>query len=57
VVRVLPGLNHLFQTATTGLPTEYGAIDETLAPIALAAISDWITQHAAPAPPSVPPSQ
>ena len=51
VVRVLPGLNHLFQTATTGLPSEYGAIEETMAPAALTAISDWITQHAQAAPP------
>jgi fermentation-respiration switch protein FrsA (DUF1100 family) len=49
-VRVLPGLNHLFQTATTGLPTEYGAIDETMAPAALSAISDWITQRSQAAP-------
>ncbi|NIP92258.1 MAG: alpha/beta hydrolase, partial [Akkermansiaceae bacterium] len=24
-VRSFPGLNHLFQTATTGLPTEYAS--------------------------------
>jgi hypothetical protein len=38
----LPGLNHLFQTAKTGSPAEYGLIDETFAPVALRTISDWI---------------
>jgi pimeloyl-ACP methyl ester carboxylesterase len=50
VVRVLPGLNHLFQTATTGLPAEYGSIEETIAPAALTAVSDWIAQHTQAAP-------
>jgi fermentation-respiration switch protein FrsA (DUF1100 family) len=44
--RELPGLNHLFQTAKTGLPTEYATIDETIAPIALQAIGDWLVAHA-----------
>ena len=39
---VLPSLNHLFQTAETGAPTEYGQIQETFAPVALEAVSDWI---------------
>lgn len=38
----LPGLNHLFQTAPTGSPTEYGTIEETFAPAALQAIGDWL---------------
>lgn len=46
-VKVLPGLNHLFQTATTGLPMEYARIDETIAPAALQAITDWIRAHTA----------
>jgi hypothetical protein len=37
-----PGLNHLFQTATSGAPSEYGAIEETFSPIALNKISEWI---------------
>jgi uncharacterized protein len=41
-VRVLPGLNHFFQHAETGLPTEIPQIGETLAPSALEAIADWI---------------
>jgi uncharacterized protein len=39
----LPGLNHLFQHCKTGLPSEYGIIDETFAPEALKIISDWIS--------------
>jgi fermentation-respiration switch protein FrsA (DUF1100 family) len=38
----LPGLNHLFQTATTGSPSEYALIEETFSPIALTMIADWI---------------
>ncbi len=39
----LPGLNHLFQTAETGLISEYGKIEETFSPTALKIIGDWIT--------------
>lgn len=42
VVKELPKLNHLFQTATTGSSTEYFAIEETMASIALDTVSDWI---------------
>lgn len=38
----LPGLNHLFQHCKTGLPSEYGVIEETFSPEALKTISDWI---------------
>jgi pimeloyl-ACP methyl ester carboxylesterase len=38
----LPGLNHLFQTAKTGVPAEYSTIEETIAPAALTAITDWL---------------
>ncbi len=38
----LPRLNHLFQTADTGAIREYGQIEETFAPSALALISKWI---------------
>ncbi|MFZ1683996.1 MAG: alpha/beta fold hydrolase [Candidatus Zixiibacteriota bacterium] len=41
----LAGLNHLFQTAPTGAPSEYGKIEETISPIALATIGDWIVAH------------
>ena len=41
----LPGLNHLFQTAATGSPAEYGTNTETFAPAALQAIGDWLVAH------------
>jgi pimeloyl-ACP methyl ester carboxylesterase len=44
-VKELPGLNHLFQTANTGGPDEYGTLEETFAPVALQLIGDWIAQH------------
>jgi len=44
----LPGLNHLFQRGPTGSPTEYGGIEETTAPLALNAVSEWVLKHTAP---------
>ena len=41
-VEQLPGLNHLFQTAKTGAPGEYIEIEETISPVALNRISEWI---------------
>ncbi len=41
-VTVLPGLNHLFQTAETGAPSDYARIPETMSPAALNTISRWI---------------
>ncbi len=43
-VRVVrfPGLNHLFQTAKTGLPAEYAVIEQTLAPEVLDTMADWL---------------
>ncbi|MDP4290201.1 MAG: alpha/beta hydrolase, partial [Bacteroidota bacterium] len=38
----IEGVNHLFQHAVTGLPTEYGTIEETFAPEALKAMCDFI---------------
>ena len=46
-VKELPGLNHLFQTAGTGSPDEYGTLEETFAPAALQVVGDWITRHTA----------
>lgn len=40
-----PGLNHLFQTAKSGLPDEYARIEETMAPVALETIAAWILRH------------
>jgi len=44
-VELLPGLNHLFQTAETGAPSEYARIEETIAPKALELIAAWILEH------------
>ena len=41
----LPGLNHLFQTAKTGSPSEYGQIEETISPVALNKIATWILKQ------------
>lgn len=39
---IVPKLNHLFQTADTGMPIEYGSIEETIAPAALNSIEKWL---------------
>ncbi len=41
----LPNLNHLFQTSKTGSPVEYSSIEETISPLALKVIGDWIQAH------------
>lgn len=41
----MPGLNHLFQTATTGGPAEYAVISETFSPAALDLIGTWINER------------
>ena len=42
----MPGLNHLLQTSKTGSVSEYGTIDETIAPAALEVITTWLVRHA-----------
>lgn len=44
-LKAFPKLNHLFQTSQTGLPSEYGQIDETMSPAVLQTISDWILRR------------
>ena len=39
---ILPGLNHLFQNCETGLPNEYGIIEETFDPKSLELMAEWI---------------
>ncbi len=41
----LSGLNHLFQTAKTGAPAEYGEIEETMSPVAMEKIATWILKQ------------
>ena len=40
----LPGLNHLFQECITGAPSEYYSIEQTMSPLALNEITNWIKQ-------------
>lgn len=42
----MPGLNHLFQTATTGSPAEYGSIEETMSPTLLDLVGKWVLETA-----------
>ncbi|HUQ10845.1 MAG TPA: alpha/beta hydrolase [Steroidobacteraceae bacterium] len=41
-LQTFPGLNHLFQHAKTGAPSEYGAIEETMSPEVMNATAQWI---------------
>jgi len=41
----LPGLNHLFQNAKTGAISEYAEIEETMSPVALERMSNWILKQ------------
>lgn len=42
LIKELPGLNHLFQEAKTGLPAEYADIEQTLSPFMLKEMTDWL---------------
>ncbi len=39
------GLNHLFQTCKTGMLSEYGVIEETIAPEVLKGLTEWISER------------
>ncbi len=41
-LKEFPGLNHLFQKATTGAVSEYAKIEETISPDVLKLMGDWI---------------
>lgn len=45
ILKELPSLNHLLQTAETGNISEYGKIEETMSPTALKIIGDWIQEQ------------
>lgn len=45
VVKILPNLNHLLQTANTGALSEYSTIEETISPVALNIMSAWIIKQ------------
>lgn len=42
---IMPKLNHLFQECTTGLPSEYAQIEQTIHPSVLDTMSQWILQQ------------
>lgn len=44
-IKELSNLNHLFQTAQTGSPSEYLTIEETMSSTALKTIADWILEQ------------
>jgi fermentation-respiration switch protein FrsA (DUF1100 family) len=41
-IKAFPKLNHLFQTSQTGLVSEYSTIEETMSPLVLETISQWV---------------
>lgn len=41
-IEMVSGVNHLFQTANSGLMSEYAQIEETVSPYVLDVLSDWI---------------
>lgn len=41
----LDGLNHLFQSAKTGSPSEYAQIEETISPVVLEKIALWLQKQ------------
>lgn len=43
-VVVMPGLNHLMQTAISGSPAEYASLREAMSPGAIAAVAAWIAR-------------
>lgn len=48
VVEVLPGLNHLFQSCKACTIMEYGVLSETISPLALEKIGDWLRKEISP---------
>ena len=45
MVEELPDLNHMFQTAVSGAVSEYGKIEETIAPVVLKSMTKWILKQ------------
>lgn len=41
-IKEYPNLNHLFQECETGSPNEYAAIEQTISPVVLSEITQWI---------------
>jgi pimeloyl-ACP methyl ester carboxylesterase len=47
-VKLLPGLNYLFQKAKTGMPNEYESLHESFDPSVLEEIQSWIAKNIQP---------
>jgi pimeloyl-ACP methyl ester carboxylesterase len=45
ITKILPGLNHLFQTCTKCTIKEYGELEESFSASALKIISDWLKKN------------
>lgn len=41
-IKEMSDMNHWFQSCKTGAIAEYGIIDETISPVVLQLVSDWI---------------
>ena len=44
-VAILPGLNHVMQKCEIGAPWEYVHLEETMSPLAMEAMRDWIKER------------
>lgn len=44
-VKLYPGLNHLFQECISGLPQEYSSIEQTISPVVLEELAEWIIKY------------
>lgn len=44
-IKMLPGLNHLFQSSSTGAISEYSKIEETISPLALETMLNWLNKN------------
>ena len=43
IIKEFAEVNHLFQKCSSGSPAEYATIEETIAPLVLEEITNWIT--------------
>ena len=44
-IKLMPGLNHLFQPCKTGAVSEYETIEQTVSPEVLDLIAGWIAKR------------
>ncbi|HEX8563074.1 MAG TPA: alpha/beta hydrolase [Flavobacterium sp.] len=44
-IQEFPGVNHLFQESATGSPADYKDIEQTISPLVLSEITNWIKQQ------------